>query len=107
MRPSEPGSEAALLDEIARDPATRLLRPPPLSASAAGALVESLLGAAAERRTPRGRLAPVRTVRLPLAAAGNRRLALGRLAAGRYRLVVTLRDAHGNVRPVVRPFVVR
>ena len=44
-RPAEPGAEQALLDGLATAPATRLLRPPPLSRDGVGALVRSRIDA--------------------------------------------------------------
>lgn len=44
-RPAEPGAEQALLDGLATAPATRLLRPPPLSPDGVGALVRSRIDA--------------------------------------------------------------
>ena len=44
LRPSEPGTDATLLGEIANDPATILLQPGPLGAEAIGEIVRDRLG---------------------------------------------------------------
>ncbi len=44
LRPSEPGTDATLLGEIANDPATVLLQPGPLGAEAIGQIVQDRLG---------------------------------------------------------------
>ena len=43
-RPNEPGADQALIGEIAHDPLTTLVRPAPLSAGAAAALIAARLG---------------------------------------------------------------
>jgi DNA-binding NarL/FixJ family response regulator len=48
VRTNEPGTDVALLDEIAHDPATVSIRPVPLSADAVRALVRERLGPEAE-----------------------------------------------------------
>ena len=48
VRTGEPHADDALLAEIALDPSTIVLRPPPLSAEAAGALVRERLGEGAD-----------------------------------------------------------
>jgi DNA-binding CsgD family transcriptional regulator len=48
LRTAEPGSDSALLGEIAHDPAARSVRPGPLSEDAVAVLVEEHLGAAPE-----------------------------------------------------------
>ena len=48
MRTGEPGTDVALLGEIAHDPSTVAVRPVPLSADAVRALVRERLGADAE-----------------------------------------------------------
>jgi len=48
VRTNEPGTDVALLDEIAHDPATASIRPVPLSADAVRALVHERLGPEAE-----------------------------------------------------------
>ena len=50
LRPSEPGTDATLLGEIANDPATVLLQPGPLGAEAIGQVVLDRLGAAPDGR---------------------------------------------------------
>lgn len=42
-RPAEPGADGDLLDELATSPASRVVRPPPLSLEAVGALVRAAL----------------------------------------------------------------
>src|SRR5919109_518837 len=48
VRTNEPGTDVALLGEIAHDPATVSIRPVPLSADAVRALVRERLGGDAE-----------------------------------------------------------
>ena len=48
-RPAEPGAEQALLDGLATAPATRLLRPSPLSVEGVEALVRTRIDAVAAR----------------------------------------------------------
>ena len=50
LRPSEPGTDATLLGEIANDPATVLLQPGPLGAEAIGQIVHDRLGAMPDGR---------------------------------------------------------
>jgi DNA-binding CsgD family transcriptional regulator len=50
VRTNEPGTDVALLGEIAHDPATISIRPVPLSAEAVRALVRERLGAEADER---------------------------------------------------------
>jgi hypothetical protein len=51
-RPNEPGADAALLAELAGGPSALVLRPGPLGADAAHALVAGALGHAPEPRSP-------------------------------------------------------
>ena len=63
-----------------------------------------------QRRVPgRGpaRFATVRRTAVRALAAGTRRVALGRLPAGRYRLVVRMTDPAGNRAAVTRPLRLR
>ncbi len=54
VRTGDPPTDAALLAEIANDPATAHVRPGPLSEEAVGALVARRLGAEPDARVPRG-----------------------------------------------------